>query len=268
MPTTRVNKSLLGAGIGDLVGGLMGGYDEYRKQGFLDAANADALAQQARKYGLEADALQRDLSRDPYAEAGVELGVSPAQTQQIKDYLTTGKADFGMKDVVAYDENGNTDFSRSGPQPVTITPEFEKLLKIAGPVINTLSRGGKVDDIQQALGTANQNTIGRTINAGNVADVGAQMAALKGEPEKAVIGQLMQGIANGGDYTTMGRALLAARGKGQFDAMSGGALNVLTGQQNLNPIGVSMVGENNAQAKQANAAAQENMAQALLAGQR
>lgn len=255
MPSYGASRTQLGQSIGSLAASLLSGSGS--QAGMLDGYKQLLYKNQADKAGLEAEQLRREQSRDPGLEAAGEMGFVGEDAKRFNDAITTGSYD---QDPVAYNPDGSTDFSRSGPAAQQFDP---KQIHLGAILKNTLSRGGKADDLAKGLSQAHRNYLGYQVTPENAADVGAMVGATEGKPLEGVKAQLMSKIAAGGG-TDVVRALLAAAGKGQFDNMPGGVFNVDTGDQDLNGIGTSAAAENNAQASQARAGAMENLAQADL----
>lgn len=233
MPRYGASKTDVGLALGNLGAGLLSGYG--RQAGAMDGYRMLALQNQAEKDGLEAEQMRRDMNRDNLGEVIRELSITGPEVENYRQAL-------------------------SGQQVTGLDPQKVSLgLKL----LNIYSRGGKIDDIVKAAGEANRNNIAFGVTPDNAANVGAMIGATEGKPMEGVKAQLVTKIANGGDYPTLGRALLAAAGEGQFNNLGGaGVFNELTGEQDLNAVGNSAAAENNAQAANARASALQHVAAA------
>lgn len=233
MPRYGANRSDIGLAMGNLGASLLGGFG--RRQGQMDGYRQLVNMTQAEQNQLENDELRRVASLDPYQQTFNDMGLIGADAENYRQAMTTGQI------------------------PEGVDPEK---LRQGLALFNVYQRGGKVTDVEKASGDAFRNYLSRQVNPNNVADIGAQIGALDGKPMEGLRAQLTTGIARGEEQPNTMRALMASQGKGLYDNMPGGVFNIDTGEQNINDLGRSVIGKNQAQAYQAQTGATENLAQA------
>lgn len=266
-------NTALGVGLGKLIASAF----NPGNQGTLDGMRVNELQSQLRlqdaqrrKVEREADNLAAEANmRNPDSIIETLLKASGAggktAVNDFKAYLDGGKLP-----STALPGSASALLDGSNTIEPTYVKRFPQLAQRYGALRESLMLGNKdPDKMEQSIGQGQRNRITETITPKNAVDVALMTAAMDGkDPTQVAEASLVNRLANGGDYGTIAPAILASKGKGRFDEFNGGALDVVSGQQNLNPIGTSMVTENNAKANQANAGAKENLAQAVLAGVR
>lgn len=231
-------RTPLGASIGQSLAnaaGLAFGGGYAGNRGRQDAQHALAYQASAENDLADAALKRKQLAINPAEMAANELGVFGSIAQQLEKYRQTGQSDI-HEQPVAYNADGEIDFSRSGPSESNIDPEQAKAY---AKLVNafTYAKPGEYKNTQEAIGQGNKN-------------------------------DMVQAIAKGGYSPDLGKALLLAAGKAPFASFNGGAIDETSGNQTINPIGSSMVNMHNASANQSNAGAKENLAQAALAALR
>lgn len=236
MPRYGASKTDIGIAAGNLGASLLGGFG--RRQGQMDGYRQLVNMTQAEQNQLENDELRRVASLDPYQQTFNDMGLIGAEAEKYRQAMTTGQIPEGL--------------------------DTEKLRQGLA-LFNVYQRGGKVSDVEKALGDAHRNYIGRQVTPDNIANIGGMIGALDGKPMEGLQAQLTTGIARGEEQPNTMRALMASQGKGLYDNMPGGVFNIDTGEQNINDLGQSTIIKNQALAKQANAGATENLAQARKA---
>lgn len=262
----------LGSSLGQA---LAAGFDQSAKQrGVLDGMRANELTSQIElqdaqrgKYGAEADLLRRQL------ELGDDNNLARTALLAMGIDGDTAAADYGKYSKAGHYEPETVPLAFTNGGEAKPTPEyvakFPDVSRALASLRTALATGDKNLDLPKALQQIQRNNISAGLTADNAPRVALELSALDGkDPTNITEAALTQQIADGGNYGTLAKALLAAKGKGVFDSFNGGTLNVLDGTEHLNDIGNSMVRENNASANQSNAGAKENIAQADLAGVR
>lgn len=234
----------LGAALGQLA---FGGDDPEQSKsgmrGMLDGARAgayDANRQQSLAQALkeQADAANKNAQTNILTNRGsnvdlsmaAESGVPMPQINAFRDYLKTG-----VKPMSSATGDASTDEAIGiAPAPQFDNSVMAKLAPLMKRNLPYLTNVGdiKIDDAAQA--DATYNTTG-----------------------------LINRVAGGGKQGDAVRALLAAKGKGEFDNLGGnGVFSGIDGGQQLNAVGTSAAGENNAQAGAAKASAASSYASA------
>ena len=234
----------LGAALGQLAFG--GGDPERSKsgmKGMLDGAHAGAYEASAKQSLAQALKAQADAA-NTNAQTGIltnrganvdmsmaaESGVPMPQINAFRDYLKTG-----VKPMSSATGDMQTDEAIGiAPAPTFDNGVMAKLAPLMKRNLPYLTNVGdiKIDDAAQA--DATYNTTG-----------------------------LINRVAGGGKQGDAVRALLAAKGKAEFDNLGGnGVFSGVDGGQQLNAVGTSAAGENVARAGSANASAANSYASA------
>lgn len=216
-----------------------------------------------------------------------------AQTKQITQLGSDdGLVETLLQSVGANSEQGRADFNatlQGNYQPPTqplaftnggeqlpvpgYTEHFPALMQKMATLKQQLAIGDKnIAHTSEAIRGDQRNAVTGNVDINdpsNLGNIARATAAIDGNnPETVVNAGLVQDIAGGEESENfdLTKALFAAKGKGIFDNLGdSGTFNVLTGDDQLNDIGTSVAGKNDAQAFQANAAGKENLADAALA---
>ena len=258
----------LGQSLGNLLSGAYDGTASAR--GKLDGWRTRELQSQVElqngqlgKINAEADNLRRigELGND------VNLGRTALMLNGINgdeansdyaDYLKNGRYTPKIKPLAFIDGGAEL------PEPEYVT-KFGDTSKAQAALRTAIAIGDKNLDLNKVVQGIQRNNMTADLNPDNAMRKSLAISALDGkDPTQITEASLVQSIANGGDYGTIAKALLAGKGKGMFDSFNGGATNVLDGTQSINGIGTSMITENNASANNSNASAKDHLSQVSL----
>jgi hypothetical protein len=270
---TRTN---LGMSLGQALAGVFGGNDSFKQKGVLDGMRANELRSQ-----IELQAAQRDkaIAETQAKQQEASYGTDDNIIKTLVSGMQNGiNGDNVANDFKSYVSGSYHPREQQGaalppgsympaPEYVSKFPQLQE--KYAG-IKQMLALGDKnLEHLSGSIRGDQRNDVTRNITPENAAAQALVVAAIDGkDPTQITDASLTQQIANGGNYGTLAKALLAGKGKGMYDSFNGGVTNVLDGTQDINGIGNSIILENKGRANQSNAGATENVAQAALANAR
>jgi hypothetical protein len=261
-------NTMLGQSLGQLLSDTFNGTAATR--GRLDGYRMKELQTQAElqqgqlaKVNAETDNIKRvnDLANDSNLgrTALMLSGINGDEANtDYADYLKNGRYTPKTKPLAFID--GGTEL----PTPEYVN-KFADTAKAQAQLRAALAIGNKNLDLNKVIQGIQRNNMTADLTPENAMPKSLSIAALDGsDPSKITEASLMQSIANGGDYGTFAKALLAGKGNGMFDSFDGGVTNVLDGTQSINGIGKSNITKNNASANNFNASAQDHLAGVAL----
>ena len=206
----------------------MKGMLEGAQAGSFDAKRQESLAQ-ALKAQAEASQLQSDNERRTpqsiLSNAMTGYGIPQDESQAVGQFMKTG----------------------------TLGGQYAPSIDGMGPTAPAPAWAGKLADMGRSIqGVNTALTIGDKSSKSI-----AEAAATNNETD------MLQQVSRGGDPQSVLRALLAAKGKGEFDNLGGnGVFSSIGGKQELNAVGTTAAQQNQAQAGASRASAANSYASA------
>lgn len=270
---TRTN---LGMSLGQALAGVFGGNDSFKQKGALDGMRANELRSQI---DLQEAQREKAVAETEAKRQEASYGTDDSIIKTLVSGMQNGaNGDNVANDFKSYISGSYHPREQQGaalppgsympaPEYVSKFPQLQE--KYAG-IKQMLALGDKnLEHLSGSIKGDQRNNVTRNLTPENAAAQALVIAAIDGkDPTQITDASLTQQIANGGNYGTLAKALLAGKGKGMYDSFNGGVTNVLDGTQAINGIGNSMILENKASANQSNTGATENIAQAGLANTR
>lgn len=264
----------LGMSLGQMLAGALDN-SAYQKGAFdAEKHKSDMMYRKAltEKAMLEADKARQEmsLSSDDGLASTLLAGIGANSEDGMRDFKATMAGNYQPPTKPLAFVDGGTPMPP--PEYVNKFPELQQryaalkqMLALGDKNFANLSKGMQGDQ---------RNALTKdlaTMTPQEAATTGLKVSALEGNvnPLEMQKTALLYGLTNGDNSIDAQNAMLLANGKTRYDNMGGqGTFDLLTGLSKLNELGLSGVSENKAQAAQAYAGANENNAQANLAGVR
>jgi hypothetical protein len=263
------NRTNLGITLGQALAGALGGDDLYRQRGAVDGMRVKTMQSQVAENEAQAAKTKQE----------IDARSDDSLIKSLVGGIQNGKnGDNVLNDFKAFSEGTYKPREQQGPgmAPGSYMPapdyvsKFPELQQQFGKLKQMLALGDKdLPNLAKSIQGDQRNAITAKLTPENAATIGMQTSAIDGDdPMKIGQADILQRALKDPKNIDLLNTLLVSQGKGAYDSFNGGALNVLTGEQELNGIGSSMVTENNASAAQSYAGAGENKAQSRLADAR